>query len=168
MSAPHLGDFDRARTSGHAASATVDAVQARLDHGAIGNGRLIALVAPTTAVEWLCLPRFDSPSVFAALLDPERGGRFQFLAGREPVRGRSSYLPNTNVLRTEIEAGDARWEVIDFAPRVPQGGGRFDAPLDLVRVLRPLAGTPRITIDFSPRPDYGREQGRLLATQHGV
>jgi alpha,alpha-trehalase len=161
-------DFTRVSTAARAASATVDAVQARLDHGAIGNGRLIALVAPTTAVEWLCLPRFDSPSVFAALLDPERGGRFQFLAGREAVCGRSSYLPNTNVLRTEIEAGDARWEVIDFAPRVPQGGGRFEAPLDLVRVLRPLAGTPRITIDFSPRPDYGREPGRLLATQHGV
>lgn len=144
------------------------AVDARLDHGAIGNGRLIALVAPTTAIEWLCLPRFDSPSVFAALLDRERGGRFQLLAGSEPVRGRASYLPNTNVLRTEIDTGDARWEVIDFAPRIPQGGGRFEAPLDLVRVVRPLGGTPRVTIDFSPRPDYGRERGRLLATQHGV
>src|ERR1700760_3350050 len=82
-------------------------VDARLDHGAIGNGRLIALVAPTTAIEWLCLPRFDSPSVFAALLDRERGGRFQFL-GRNgaPVRGSASYLANTNVLRTEIVEGE--------------------------------------------------------------
>jgi len=143
-------------------------VDARLDHGAIGNGRLIALVAPTTAIEWLCLPRFDSPSVFASLLDPERGGKFQILARGAPIRGRASYLPNTNVLRTECVDGDARWEVIDFAPRVPQAGGRFDTPLDLVRVIRPLAGTPRVTIDFSPRPDYGRERGRLLATQHGV
>lgn len=144
------------------------AVDARLDHGAIGNGRLIALVAPTTAIEWLCLPRFDSPSVFAALLDRERGGRFQFLAGGEPVRGRAGYLLNTNVLRIEVDAGDARWEVIDFAPRIPQAGGRFDTPLDLIRVVRPLAGTPRLTIDFSPRPDYARERGRLLVTQHGV
>src|SRR6476646_7508264 len=112
-------DFASVSTAARAASAPVDAVQARLDHGAIGNGRLIALVAPTTAVEWLCLPRFDSPSVYAALLDPERGGRFQFLAGREAVRGRSSSLSNTNVLRTEIDAGDARWEVLDFAPRIP-------------------------------------------------
>ena len=145
------------------------AVDARLDHGAIGNGRVIALVAPDTAIEWLCLPRFDSPSVFAALLDRERGGRFQIRAGGDaPVRGRASYLPNTNVLRTEVTAGEARWEVIDFAPRIPQAGGRFDAPLDVVRIVRPLAGNPRIAIDFSPRPDYGRAPGRLLATQHGV
>ncbi|HEX3762923.1 MAG TPA: glycoside hydrolase family 15 protein [Kofleriaceae bacterium] len=143
-------------------------MDARLDHGAIGNGRLLALVAPTTSIEWLCLPRFDSPSVFAALLDRERGGQFQFLVGGEPVRGRSSYLPNTNVLRTEVIAGEARFEVIDFAPRIPQGGGRFETPLDLIRVIRPLAGTPRVTIDFSPRPDYGRAPGRVLATQHGV
>jgi GH15 family glucan-1,4-alpha-glucosidase len=146
----------------------VRAVDARLDHGAIGNGRVIALVAPDTAIEWLCLPRFDSPSVFAALLDRERGGRFQIRAGGEAVRGRASYLPNTNVLRTEVTAGEARWEVIDFAPRIPEAGGRFSTPLDLVRIVRPLAGNPRIVIDFSPRPDYGRAPGRLLATQHGV
>ncbi|HEU4734566.1 MAG TPA: glycoside hydrolase family 15 protein [Kofleriaceae bacterium] len=148
--------------------ATLREVDARLDHGAIGNGRLIALVAPTSAIEWLCLPRFDSPSVFAALLDPHRGGRFQFLARRESIRGTASYLPNTNVLRTEFVAGEDRWEVLDFAPRIPQGGGRFETPLEVIRVVRPLAGTPRITVEFSPRPNYGREPGRLLATQHGV
>ena len=140
----------------------------RLDHGAIGNGRLVALVAPTSAIEWLCLPRFDSPSVFAALLDPQRGGTFQFLSHGAELRGKARYLPNTNVLATEFVAGDARWEVIDFAPRIPQGGGRFDVPLEVIRMVVPLAGTPRVTVDFSPRPNYGREPGRLLATQHGV
>jgi GH15 family glucan-1,4-alpha-glucosidase len=143
-------------------------VDARLDHGAIGNGRLIALVAPTSAIEWLCLPRFDSPSVFAALLDAQRGGRFQFLGHDGPIQGRASYLPNTNVLSTEFVSGENRWQVIDFVPRIPQGGGRFDVPLEVVRIVRPIAGTPRLTIDFSPRPNYGREHGRLLATQHGV
>jgi GH15 family glucan-1,4-alpha-glucosidase len=143
-------------------------MDARLDHGAIGNGRLVALVAPTSAIEWLCLPRFDSPSVFAALLDQQRGGRFQFLGHGESLHGKARYLPNTNVLATEFVAGDARWEVIDFAPRIPQAGGRFDAPLEVIRMIVPLAGTPRVTVDFSPRPNYGREHGRLLATQHGV
>src|SRR5262249_49339394 len=82
--------------------------------------------------------------------------------------GRASYLQNTNVLRTEFTEGDARWEIIDFAPRVPRGGGRFDTPLDVIRLVRPLAGTPRIRVDFRPRPSYGRAHGQLLVTQHGV
>ena len=51
----------------------------RLDHGAVGNGRILALISPTSAVDWLCLPRFDSPSVFGRLLDHARGGTFRFL-----------------------------------------------------------------------------------------
>src|SRR5436309_6976472 len=111
---------------------------ARLDHGVIGNGRVLALVAPDSAIEWLCLPRFDSPSLFGALLDQERGGVFRFRCGRERITGRAGYVPNTNVLRTEFDTGDARWEVIDFAPRVSLGGGRIDAPHELVRLVRPL------------------------------
>ena len=143
-------------------------VSSRLDHGVIGNGRVLALVAPDSGIEWLCLPRFDSPSVFGALLDEHHGGVFRIRAGRERIVGRPSYVPNTNVLRTEFETGDARWEVIDFAPRVPLGGGRIDAPHELVRVVRPLAGTPRVTIEFDPRPDYARAKGQLIATAHGV
>src|SRR5215468_7799978 len=93
-------------------------VTARLHHGVIGNGRVLALVAPDSAIEWLCLPRFDSPSLFGSLLDRDRGGVFRFLVRGEPLVGRASYLPNTNVLRTEFETPEARWEVIDFAPRV--------------------------------------------------
>jgi GH15 family glucan-1,4-alpha-glucosidase len=153
-----------------AASTSVNSLtdDARLDHGAIGNGRVLALVAPTSAIEWLCLPRFDSPSMFGSILDRERGGHFGFLAGGKPIAGRAQYLLNTNVMRIEFASGDARWEVIDFAPRVPQGGGRFDTPHEIVRIVRPLAGTPRISIDFKPRPNYGRSEGKLLATQHGV
>ncbi|HEY4181642.1 MAG TPA: glycoside hydrolase family 15 protein [Kofleriaceae bacterium] len=141
----------------------------RLDHGAIGNGRLIALVAPDTSIEWLCMPRFDSPSIFGSLLDREKGGHFRILGPNGQVMtGRSHYLPNTNVMRTEMGDGDYRFEVIDFAPRIPEAGGRFSTPLEVVRVVRPLAGAPRITIDFSPKPDYARAEGKLLATQHGV
>jgi GH15 family glucan-1,4-alpha-glucosidase len=140
----------------------------RLDHGAIGNGRAIALVAPDSAIEWLCLPRFDSPSLFAALLDPERGGTFRFIARDRAVSGSARYMTNTNVLRTEFVDGDARWEVIDFLPRIGRGTGRYDCPLELCRIVRPLAGTPRLRVDFQPRPDYANASGRLLVTQYGV
>lgn len=140
----------------------------RLDHGAIGNGRAIALVAPDSAIEWLCLPRFDSPSIFGALLDPERGGHFRFLHRGEPLRGAASYVPNTNVLRTEFATDEARWEVIDFMPRLGQGTGRYATPLEVCRIVRPISGTPRIAVDFAPRPDYARGAGATLVTQHGV
>ncbi|HUJ61012.1 MAG TPA: glycoside hydrolase family 15 protein [Kofleriaceae bacterium] len=140
----------------------------RLDHGVIGNGRVLSLVAPDSAIEWLCLPRFDSPSLFGSLLDAERGGVFRFRVGGEPLVGHSAYITNTNVLRTEFAAGDARWEVIDFAPRILRGSGMIDAPHELVRMVRPLAGTPRLTIEFAPRPDYARSPGHTIATVHGV
>ena len=93
----------------------------RLDHAAIGNGRLLALVSPTSSVDWLCLPRFDSPSLFGRLLDEHRGGAFRIECADGEVTGTLSYLRNTNVARTEFRVGDDAWEVVDFAPRLPQG-----------------------------------------------
>jgi hypothetical protein len=76
----------------------------KLDHAAIGNGRVLALVAPDSSIDWLCLPRFDSPSVFARLLDIERGGNWAILPAEGEVRGNLRYVPNTNVVRTHFEA----------------------------------------------------------------
>jgi GH15 family glucan-1,4-alpha-glucosidase len=84
------------------------------------------------------------------------------------VIGKQRYLLNTNVLRTEFAVGDARWEVIDFAPRILLAGGRVHAPHELVRIVRPISGTPRLTIEFQPRPDYARSKGQSIATAHGV
>jgi GH15 family glucan-1,4-alpha-glucosidase len=124
-----------------------------LNHGAVGNGRLIALVAPTGAVEWLCLPRFDSPSVFGRLLDAEKGGVFRFLWRGEEVAGTQQYVANTNVLRTHFARDDEEWEIVDFAPRLPEGLG-FRLPVEFIRVVRPLRGHPRLAVDFDPRPGY--------------
>src|SRR5437868_2941247 len=133
---PPPGDPGHAgRPTPTSSSDTFRAVDSRLDHGAIGNGRLIALVAPTTAIEWLCLPRFDSPSVFAALLDPERGGRFQFLAGGEAVRGEQAYLPNTNVLRTEIAVRHPLYFMLSYGHR-PSAPTESDIMLRLEETVR--------------------------------
>jgi GH15 family glucan-1,4-alpha-glucosidase len=139
----------------------------RLDHGAIGNGRILALVSPTGAIEWLCIPRFDSPSVFARILDSERGGTFRFLAGGREVPGTLSYLANTNVLSCRFEHEDCIWELIDFAPRIPEGLG-VRAPIELVRILRPIAGQPLISVDFDPQPDYGRARAEFVPMTNGI
>ncbi len=138
-----------------------------LDHGAIGNGRLIALVAPTGAIEWLCLPRFDSPSVFGNLLDRAKGGSFSFQTGGTERAGKSSYLTNTNVLRTVFDDGATAWELIDFAPRIPEGLG-VRSPLALTRLLRPLRGAPRIRAIFDPKADYARAETRITIAEHTI
>ncbi|MGE5232850.1 MAG: glycoside hydrolase family 15 protein [Acidobacteriota bacterium] len=139
----------------------------RLDHGMIGNGRVAALVAPSSAIEWLCLPNFDSPAVFARLLDAEHGGTFRILAREREVAGRLAYVPHTNVLSTVFEDGDAAWEIVDFAPRLPDGWGVL-APRELVRLVRPLRGQPVLRVDFDPRPDYARAAVSFVETTHGV
>ena len=132
-----------------------------LDHGLIGNGSLLALIAPTSAMEWLCLPRFDGPAVFARLLDEQAGGVFRILCAGREVTGEMGYLLNTNILRTRFQQGDGQWELIDFAPRLPKCWNE-EAPIRLVRLLRPLGGPVRVAIDFDPRLDYGRSPTRVL------
>jgi GH15 family glucan-1,4-alpha-glucosidase len=137
-----------------------------LHHGAIGNGRVLALIGPDTSIDWLCLPRFDSPSVFARLLDQERGGSWSF----KPVehwRAAASYLRNTNVLRTEVETADGRFEIFDFAPRLMLGL-RVEAPIELCRLLRPLSGAPRVHVDFNPRPNYARSPVEVVPSGTGL
>ncbi|HEX6089235.1 MAG TPA: glycoside hydrolase family 15 protein [Gemmatimonadales bacterium] len=138
-----------------------------LNHAVFGNGRLLGLVSPTSAIEWLCLPRFDSPSVFGRLLDHEQGGSFRILHASGELDGTLAYLPNTNVVRSVFTADDGSWEVIDFAPRIPAGLGVV-VPIEIMRVVRPLEGQPQIVVDFDPRPDYGRASPRLRELTLGL
>ncbi len=138
----------------------------RLDHGVIGNGRLLALVAPSTHVEWLCMPHFDSPSVFARLLDTDKGGTFAFEASGD-VRTEMQYVTNTNVLRTRVTAADGAFDVYDYAPRIP-AGLRVEAPVEIHRVVVPREGEPQIRVVFDPRPDYARATPTLVEVAHGI
>jgi GH15 family glucan-1,4-alpha-glucosidase len=142
----------------------MDAVP-RLDHGAIGNGRLLALVSPSTGIDWLCMPRFDSPSVFAGILDPEKGGAFRF--EMEGIGTRMEYVANTNVLRTRVSGRGGAFDLFDFAPRIPSGGG-MEAPLEVHRLLVPVEGVPEVRVRFDPRPDYGRARTELLPAGEGI
>jgi len=140
-----------------------------LHHGAIGNGRILALVSPQGSVEWLCLPRFDSPSVFGALLDPERGGSWTLEPADDGYTPTFDYVENTNVLRTTYRRGDDAFEVFDFAPVADSAGPTVQrAAAQVIRVARPIAGTPRVRTRFDPRPEYGHVKPTLLPGPGGI
>ncbi len=136
------------------------------DHGLIGDLQTAALVATDGTVDWLCLPRFDSPSVFASLLDRRRGGRFSLSPSGNKHVTTQMYLPNTAVLVTRFlsEAGVA--EVIDFMP-IHNPTVATDRHR-LVRLVRGIRGTVRLNARIEPRFDYGRADHKTQVTDAGV
>ncbi|MEU9993884.1 glycoside hydrolase family 15 protein [Streptomyces sp. NPDC050848] len=141
------------------------------DHGLIGDLQSAALISAGGAVDWFCAPRFDSPSIFAALLDQERGGHFTIAPARDDVTVRQLYLPDTAVLITRFLTPEGVGEVVDFMP-VDE---RPDVATDrhrMVRALRVVRGTLTFDIQCRPRFDYGRAPHTLTldgdtATFHG-
>lgn len=120
----------------------------RLEHiGLIGNCQYSALVDANGNVTWCCLPRFDSPPAFGALLDPH-AGHFQ-IAPANGGTGQQRYLENTNVLETTFSTPDGRFRVLDFAPRFSIHERSF-RPTKLVRIVEPLEGTPRLRVICDP------------------
>jgi GH15 family glucan-1,4-alpha-glucosidase len=86
------------------------------NYGIIGDLHSVALVGMDGSIDWLCLPRFDSPSVFAAILDDEKGGRFKIAPVSEGVTHKQLYWPNTNVLVTRFFTADGVAETRDYMP----------------------------------------------------
>ncbi|MFF3244561.1 glycoside hydrolase family 15 protein [Streptomyces sp. NPDC002870] len=135
------------------------------DHGMIGDLQTVALVAADGAVDWFCAPRFDSPSIFAALLDQERGGSFRITADHSDARVTQLYLPDTAVLVTRFLTAEGVGEVVDFMP--------LDAPEiatdrhRMFRVMRVVRGSVRFTLECSPRFDYGRAKHTLTLAEAG-
>ena len=124
------------------------------DHGVIGDLQTAALVSTAGDIDWLCLPRFDSPSVFAALLDHERGGRFTVRCAGA-TRTKQMYLPDSNVLVTRFLGEHSVGEVVDFmVPRERTHGA--GGALHLVRIVRAVRGRVEIDIRCEPAFDYGR------------
>ena len=132
-----------------------------LELGAIGNSSIAALVDPKGEIVWACLPRFDSDAVFCSLLrarasDQDFGFFAVELAGFE--RSEQAYVANTPVLVTRLyDASGGAIEITDLAPRFRQFGRLF-CPSQLVRMVRPLAGSPRVRVLLRPAADYGRSR----------
>ena len=129
------------------------------DLGVIGNCQISALVERTGSIVWCCLPRFDSEPTFGALLDPD-GGSFTVSAADGTV-GTLRYLENTNVLETTFACADGAFRVLDFAPRF-FAHDRMYRPTQLVRVVEPLSGTPRVSVHCDPRLGWSKQRPTLL------
>ena len=123
------------------------------ESGIIGNCAYLAHVQKDTNISWLCWPRFDSSFVFGGLLDKKKGGEFSILPEGE-LFSTQRYIENTNVLTTEIECGDGKYRVTDFAPRF-QLYERYFRPLMVVRKIEPVVGYPKIKITCRPVGEYG-------------
>jgi GH15 family glucan-1,4-alpha-glucosidase len=119
------------------------------DYGLIGDMQTAALVGRDGAVDWLCLPRFDSEASFAALLGDERHGRWLLAPAGEVRETSRRYRPGSLVLETDFEVDEGAVRVIDFMP--PRGRG---APR-LIRIVEGLRGRVPMRMELSPRPDYG-------------
>lgn len=105
------------------------------EHGVIGNLRTVALVGTDGTIDWYCCPSFDSPSVFAAILDADRGGAFE-LAATVPAGTKQFYFPDTNVLITRFFTEDGLGEIQDFMPVADSGASDRDRLIRRVVCVR--------------------------------
>ena len=135
-------------------------------HGLIGDMSSAALVATDGTIDWLCMPRFDSPSVFAALLDSKSGGRFQ-IAPAGPASSSQEYVPDTNILKTSFKTETGVLTVTDFMP-VRRGPLSEGAPHEVHRVVRCESGEMDVRCEFEPRLDYARGVTVLSPLREGV
>lgn len=136
------------------------------EHGLIGDLHTAALVSTRGTVDWLCLPRFDSPSVFASILDTERGGSFRIAPEDPDCAVKQLYFPDTAILATRFLSESGVGEVVDFMPAV--GPGQDPGRRRLVRVIQVVRGTMRFSIECDPRFDYGRQPHELHVTDGGA
>ncbi|MFD7169075.1 glycoside hydrolase family 15 protein [Streptomyces violascens] len=136
------------------------------EHGLIGDLRTAALVATDGTIDWYCCPRFDAPSVFASLLDADRGGSFE-LSADVPTRTRQFYFPDTNVLITRFFAADGVAEIQDFMPVVDESR-EADRHRLIRRVVCVRGGLP-FRAKVAPRFGYGTESHTVeLGGGHAV
>ncbi|HEY3121815.1 MAG TPA: glycoside hydrolase family 15 protein [Vicinamibacteria bacterium] len=124
------------------------------EHGLIGNMRTAALVGTDGTIDWLCLPRFDSPAVFASILDDKKGGHFKITPTLEGVTRKQFYWPDTNVLVTRFLCPDGVGQIVDFMPAgIPAGDPGHQWLIRQVRVVR---GSMPFRMECRPAFDFAR------------
>jgi GH15 family glucan-1,4-alpha-glucosidase len=144
---------------------TLDRYPNIADHGLIGDLQTAALVTNTGNIDWFCCPRFDSPSIFASLLDAGKGGHFQIVPECTDYVTKQLYFPDSAVLVTRFMTPDGVGELIDFMPPIT---GRATDRHRVVRLVRVPRGTMQFGMDLQPRFDYARAKHKTELSEHGA
>ncbi len=126
-----------------------------LDYGVIGNSRSAALIYKNGSLDWACMPEFDSPSVFAKLLDEEKGGSFEIVVD-DDYETSQFYLKKTNILVTKFTKGKDSFDVYDFMPRYRTEDNSYFAPPEIIRYFKVTSGKPKFRIKYDPRLQYAK------------
>src|SRR5499433_1973609 len=130
------------------------------NYGVIGNMQSIALVGINGSIDFLCYPEFDSPTVFSALLDDQRGGRFEIRPQIEDMRVRQLYLPDTNILLTRFLAEQGVAELTDYMPIQKDSG----QPNQIVRIVSVITGNVKFKMSCQPRFNYAASDHELQSS----
>ena len=136
-------------------------------YGVIGDMSSAALIGTDGSIDWCCFPRFDSPSVFAAILDRRKGGRFQIAPTTPASVVHQSYMIDTNILTTRFATPTGEMVLTDFMP-VGAGDSGSAGPHEVHRIVRCSSGNVEVRCDFQPRLDYGRAETTLIPSGGGV
>ncbi len=137
------------------------------DYGVIGDMHTVALVGIDGAIDWLCMPHFDSPSVFAALLDDQKGGSFRIAPVDGDVTSKQSYWPDTNVLVTRFFTQESAAELTDFMPVSPPTPGQ-PKRRRLIRRITAIRGEVTLRMDCQPAFNFARDTHEVRLVDCGA
>ncbi len=137
------------------------------NYGLIGDMHSVALVGINGSIDWLCLPRFDSPSVFGAILDDRKGGSFSISPVDETAACKQFYWPETNVLVTRFLNGEGAAELTDFMPVRGRPDGGAEHHHQLIRRVTAVRGALRLKVRCRPGFNYARDRHELMLWEGG-
>ena len=124
-----------------------------LNYGIIGNCKSSAIINENSSIDWCCLPKFDSSSVFAKILDEKIGGSFQIVC-ESSYSVKQTYIEKTAILKTNFSNGKDEFDLIDFMPRYQKENGSFYSPPEIIRIFIYKSGKPKFKIIYDPKLEY--------------
>ena len=136
------------------------------EHGIMGDLHTVALTATDGTIDWYCCPSFDSPSVFASILDREKGGYYRISPAMEGWRPKQLYFPDTNVLITRFLTPNGVGEIQGFMPIAESTEDVHRHRL--IRRVEGVRGEMRFRVELQPRFNYGRDEHEIVQYEHGV